>query len=271
MTIREGAEPMTTERLYERALLRRPGADLAAGLTTVDLAAAGAEPPDHDLALAQFAAYERALWAAGLETEVLPPLPGYPDAHFVEDTAVVLPEVAVIANPGAPARNGEQVSVADALAAWRPVTRIEAPGTLDGGDVLLIGRHALVGLSGRTNRAGAAQLGAVLETHGYTWETVSVGAGLHLKSSLNLAGEDLLLATAAAAALPAVARYSVLTVPPDEEYAANSLWLGGTVITPDGYPRVRDLIAATGVRVVTVDTGEFRKMDGGLTCLSLRF
>ncbi len=260
---------------FRRALLRRPGPDLGQGLTTAD---AGA--PDHALALVQFAAYERALQDAGLATTVLPDLPGFPDAHFVEDTAVILPEVAVITRPGAPERDGEQQSVAVALVddedgapliGDRPVTRIEAPGALDGGDVLVAGRHVLIGVSARTNRHGAAQLGAVCEAHGYAWQAVPVGDGLHLKSGVNGIGEGLLLVTPAFAGRPELAAFRTLVVPPEEEYAANSLWLGDVVVTPAGYPRVHDMLTATGARVVTVDTSEFRRMDGGLTCLSLRF
>jgi len=251
---------------FTRAICRRPGSDLADGLTTVDLGV-----PDHALACAQFDQYVTALEALGLAVTVLDPLPGYPDAHFVEDTAVVTPEMAVITLPGAPERQGEQVSIAEALAEHRSLAAIEPPGTLDGGDVLQIGSHFLVGISDRTNAAGAQQLGAVLEVHGYSWQAVPVGAGLHFKSSVNLVGPDTLLVTRAFSGREELGSYKKIIVPDDEQYAANTLMVNGRLIMPLGYPQTRDLLDKLDVPVTELDTSEFRRMDGGLTCLSLRF
>jgi dimethylargininase len=251
---------------FTQAICRRPGPDLGGGLTTSDLGA-----PDFDLACRQFDRYTAALGECGLEITILQALDGYPDAHFVEDTAVVTPDAAVITSPGAPARQGEQHSIAEALAGGRPLFQIEEPGTLDGGDVLMIDQHFLIGVSDRTNEDGAAQLGSILEVFGYTWQAVPVGAGLHFKSSVNLVGPDTLLVSEAFKDRSELASYRRLVVAPEEEYAANTLLVNGRLIMPAGYPRTKGQLGSLGVPIIEVDTSEFRKMDGGLTCLSLRF
>jgi len=251
---------------FTRAVCRRPGPDLAAGITTAGLGA-----PDFRKALIQFDLYVAALQECGLDVTVLDALPGCPDAHFVEDTAVVTPAVAVITRPGAPARRPEAPAMVATLAASRPLAHIESPGTLDGGDVLMAGTHFLVGISDRTNEEGARQLGAILESCGNTWQPVPVGAGLHFKSSVNLVAAKVLLVTEAFAGRKEIAGFEQIVVPPQEEYAANTLLLNGRLIMPAGYPETRSRLEVLGLPIITLDTGEFRKMDGGLTCLSLRF
>ncbi len=252
--------------MYTRAITRRPGADFGSGITTQRLG-----PPDHAAMLRQHAAYVAALSDLGLEVEVLPPLPGHPDAYFVEDAAVVTPSLAVITRPGAEARRGEVPTVEAALARHRRIARIEPPGTLDGGDVLIAGGRAFIGLSGRTNEDGAAQLGRLLERDGLAWEAVPVEAGLHLKSGVNWLGEDRLLVTGAFAEAPAFRGWRTVVVAPGEEYAANTLWINGRLLTPAGFPGTARKLAALGLGVVELEVGEARKMDGGLTCMSLRF
>jgi dimethylargininase len=251
---------------FSHAVCRRPGPDLGSGLTTVDLGA-----PDHDLACLQFDRYLEALTECGLDVTVLEALPGHPDAHFVEDTAVVTPRVTIIARPGALARRGEELTIEEALAGSGPVARIEKPGTLDGGDVLMIGNHFLVGVSDRTNAAGAKELGGLLAAQGHTWQAVPVGAGLHFKSSVNLVGPDTLLVTEDFADREELEEYRKIVVPPGEEYSANSLLVNDRLIMPAGYPATRNLLEPVGLPIIELDTSEFRKMDGGLTCLSLRF
>jgi dimethylargininase len=250
---------------FTRAICRRPSPDLAKGLTTADLGA-----PDPELALAQHAAYVSALEGLGLRVTVLEPLPGFPDAHFVEDTAVVLPEVAVIARPGHPSRRGETGPISDVLAEHRPLHIIEPPGALDGGDVLRIDRTIFVGLSARTDEHGAAQLAAIVEPHGYRCVPVPVRTGLHLKSSVNEL-DRALLATAEYASNALLAGYEIVVVPTGEEYAANTLRIGDHLLTPAGFPGTRAALERTGRSIVEIDLSEMRKMDGGLTCLSLRF
>ena len=251
---------------FTRAIVRCPGHNLGLGLTTANLGA-----PDHDLAERQFRRYVRALETCGLVVELLDPLPDFPDAHFVEDTAVVTRDVAVLARPGAIVRRGESVAMEPILAAHRPVRHIESPGTLDGGDVLLVGTHALIGISDRTNEAGAQQLGEILGEHGHTWQTVPVAAGLHFKSSVNLVDEKTLLLTAGFARDQALAGYAQIVVPDHESYACNVLLLNGRLLIPSGYAETRRRLERLGREIIELDTSEFRKMDGGLTCLSLRF
>ncbi len=250
---------------FTRALCRLPGEDAGAGLTT-----AGLGGPDHPRLLAQHAAYVAALRALGLEVEVLPPLAGHPDAYFVEDPAVVVPEVAVVTRPGAASRLAEAEALAPALARHRPLVRLEAPATLDGGDVLVVGRRVLVGRSERTNAAGVAALAAALGPHGYQVTPVPVGAGLHLKSSVNWLGGDALVVAAGFDGLGALDGFRLVALDPSERYAANVLWVNGTVLAPAGYPDTLARLRALGLPVVALETSESRKMDGGLTCLSVQ-
>ena len=154
---------------FTQAIARRPGKDMADGITSSNLGV-----PGHAKALEQFEAYVDALQACGIAVTVLDPLDGFPDAHFVEDTAVVTPEVAVITSPGAPSRKGEVTSIAAALQPFRETVWIQPPGTIDGGDVLMVGRHLFIGISERTNQHGAGQLGEILSGYGYTWTPVPV-------------------------------------------------------------------------------------------------
>ncbi|WP_410288333.1 dimethylarginine dimethylaminohydrolase family protein [Desulfosarcina sp.] len=239
---------------------------MAAGITTSALG-----PPDYKKALEQFDAYVEALGKCGLSVIVLDPLEGHPDAHFVEDAAVVTPEIAIITNPGAASRKGEVTSIAAALKPFRKCVWIQTPGTIDGGDVLTIGRHVFIGLSDRTNADGARQLGDALAGFGYTWTPVPVAAGLHFKSSVNAVGRDTLLITQPFAAHPALAGFDRIVVSPQEEYAGNTLLVNGHLIMPADFPDTRQKLQALETPIIELDTSEFRKMDGGLTCLSLRF
>jgi len=256
----------TLPHVFTHALCRRPGPDLAMGITTADLG-----KPDFALACDQFDRYVATLRECGLDVTVLDALKGYPDAHFVEDTAVVTSDVAVITRPGASSRLGEQHSIAEALVDHRTLLNIEPPGTLDGGDVLMIGTHFMIGVSDRTNEAGARQLGAVLESHGCTWKVVPVAAGLHFKSSVNLVDRKTLLVTEAFSGRGELAGFEQLTPPPGEDYAANTLLINGRLIMPAGYPKTHRMLEILDLPITELDTSEFRKMDGGLTCLSLRY
>lgn len=251
--------------MFSHAITRLPGPDYPLGLTTSTLPA-----PDMDLTLTQHRAYVQALHALGLEVTVLPALPGHPDACFVEDTAVVTPEVAVITLPGALSRQGETPTIAATLAAHRSLARITAPGTLDGGDILQVGQRFFIGVSDRTNAAGARQLADILAAHGYQSDIIPVAAGLHLKSSLNYVGQNTMLVTRDFAGHPAIAGFRELVCPSGEEYAANTLLINDALIMPAGYPRTKIMLQELGMPVIELDTSEYRKMDGGLTCLSLR-
>jgi len=251
---------------FTHAITRLPGKNFAQGITTSALGA-----HDYDLMLSQHRSYIDALKSAGLQVAILEALPDYPDAYFVEDVAVVTPEIAVITRPGALARRGEEQAILTALTSQLPMTHIQAPGTLDGGDVLITGKRVFIGLSGRTNAEGAAQLGVNLEPYGYKWTGVPVGGGLHLKSGVNALSEDTLLITREFSKFDVFRSYHKIIVPPGEEYAANTLRVNDSLITPQGYPGVRGAIARLGLEIIELDVSEACKMDGGLTCMSLRF
>lgn len=221
--------------------------------------------------LQQHAAYVEALHMLGLDVIVLEALPAYPDAYFVEDVAVVFPEVAVLTHPGAPSRQGEVESIQPVLARYRPLEHIQPPATLDGGDVLVIDKRIFIGLSQRTNLYGAVELGRILEKFGYTCSHVLVGAGLHLKSSFNYMGDDTVLMNEIFAYQTDFDDYRKIFVDLDEAYACNTLLVNDYLIVPQGFPRTRDKLASLGRRIIEVDISEARKMDGGLTCMSLRF
>ena len=253
--------------MFTQAVARKPGKNFAQGLTTT----ISVTPPRYELLLEQHDTYLETLKSCGLEVTLLDPLPDYPDAYFVEDTAVVTPDVAVITNPGAKARKGEEDFMAPVLAGFRKTERILAPGTVDGGDVLQVDNHFLIGLSERTNKEGAGQLGRILESCGKTWATVEVGAGLHFKSSVNYVGKNTLLVTADFADHPALGKYDKIVLEKVEAYAANTLLVNGHLLTPAGFPAARQKLETLGLKIIQLETSEVRKMDGGLTCMSIRF
>lgn len=252
--------------MFKYAITRLPGENFGSGLTTSDLGA-----PSYPLILTQHQAYVDMLRRLGLEVTVLPPLLTHPDAYFVEDPAIVTSKVAVINRPGAPTRQGEEVSLASVLAHYRPLERIFSPGSVDGGDVLMVGEHFFIGLSERTNQDGAEQLSTILLRYGHTSETIAVGRGLHLKSSVNWLGDERLIITRTLIDSPAFEKFEKLLVDDDEEYAANTLWINGTLLYPAGFHRTREQLEKLGMPLVELDVSEVRKMDGGLTCMSLRF
>lgn len=233
------------------------------------------QPIDVALAARQHAAYCEALSRLGCMVVELPEGADHPDGVFVEDAAVVLDEVAVIARSSAGSRRAETPSVEDALRRHRPIARIEAPGTLDGGDVLTLDRIVLVGLSQRTDEAGVTQLRACLAPHGYTVHAVPVIGCLHLKSACTRVAPDLLVVNrdwldedALRAATPDHRR---LDVDPAEPRGANHLLVGTSVLSPASCPRTVDRIRGAGIDVQTVDVSELEKAEAGVTCSSLVF
>ena len=252
--------------MFSHAITRLPGENLADGLTTANLG-----QPSYLLILEQHRAYRQALLSLGLVVLVLPSEPDYPDAYFVEDPAIVTPEIAIITRLGVPSRQGEELSLEPFLKYYRPIFHIQLPGTLDGGDVLMVENHFFIGLSERTNEAGAAQLAAFLMEAGHTSETVPVGKGLHLKSSVNYLGKDTLVMTHALAEQPVFSKYQKIMLDDDETYAANTLWVNDALLMPKGFPKAHAKLTQLGMRIIELDVSEVRKMDGGLTCISLRF
>jgi dimethylargininase len=253
--------------MFKHAIARRPGSNFAQGITT----AVNQAPPDYETLVNQHQEYLSTLKLIGLEVVLLDALPDHPDAYFVEDTAVVAAEVAVITRPGAEARKGEEETIAPVLAQYRKTERIEPPGTVDGGDVLQVGRHFFIGVSERTNPEGAGQLGRILGKYGYTCTTVAVGEGLHFKSSVNYVGKNTLLITEDFKGNANFEGYDTLVVNTAESYAANTLFVNDHLLVPRGYPDTRKKLETLGFNIIELDTSEVRKMDGGLTCMSLRF
>ena len=251
---------------FEYAIARAPAKTFDRGITTTNLGA-----PNYEMVLEQHQAYVEALKSIGLTVIELDPLPDYPDAHFVEDTAVVTPEVAIITNPGAPSRQGEEKSIASVLEQYRQIEHIQAPGTIDGGDVLMIGKHFLIGISERTNQQGAEQIGRILEKYGNTHTTIPVGAGLHFKSSVNTVSNNTLVVTQDFVNHEALKAYDKIAVDHKESYAANTLWINDHLLVPKGFPNTNSKLEALGRPIVELDVSEMQKMDGGLTCLSIRF
>lgn len=253
---------------FTRALARKPCRNLVHGLTSVRQP----DPPDPGRALEQHAAYVEALRSCGLEVTVLEADEEYPDSVFIEDTAVLSGKAAVLCRPGAHSRRGEEKSVALALKAFFPgLEAILSPGTLDGGDVLGVGDRFYVGLSARSNREGARQLGEILGRHGQEVVSVPLARVLHLKTGVSFLGDNRLLAGGEFLQQRIFSQFSILAVPAGEEYAANSLRVNDRVLVPAGFPRTRRAIENAGLQAQEVDVSEFRKLDGGLSCLSLRF
>ncbi len=252
--------------MITNAITRKPGFNCAAGMTTADLG-----QPDYQHLCGQHRTYIDALLTLGLDVVTLDPLLDFPDAYFVEDVAVVTPELAVITRPGAPSRRGETAAMKPILGQYKPLACIEAPGLLEGGDVAIIGKHVFIGLSERTNEAGAVQLGRFLEPQGYSWSTIPVGEGLHLKSSVNVIGDNTLLLTADFAGRPEFEAYEQIVVDEDEAYGANCLEINGTVLMAAGFPGLRAKLERLERPIIELNMSECEKMDGGLTCLSLRF
>jgi dimethylargininase len=250
--------------MYTRAIVRKPGKNFADGLTTSSLG-----KPDYRKTLGQHKAYCNALMRCGLELTMLEADERYPDGCFVEDTAIVTREVAIITRPGATSRRGEEEEITRVLSQYRKVERIVAPGTLEGGDVLHREDHYFIGKSARTNREGARQLSAILAQYGYTSSEVEVKAGLHLKSDLAYLGNGRFVCTPAFVSITPPGDCIVLDE--DEYYSANCLLVNDVLLRPEGFPKSYGKISDMGYTIVELDMSEFRKMDGGLTCLSLLF
>ena len=256
--------------MFTRAIVRIPGSNFAEGLTTVDLGR-----PRFDDVLDQHSRYCDALRDCGLELTVLEPDLRHPDSTFVEDAAILTPHAAILTRPGASSREGE-------VAAIRPVVQgfyarrftIEPPGTVDGGDICEAEDHFFIGLSLRTNEEGARQLAAHLGALGYTASTVdirSMSTILHLKSGISYIADNTLVVMDEMAANPQLARFNQIRVSAAESYAANCVRANDRVLTAQGFPRLRGELIARGFSPLVLNMSEFQKMDGGLSCLSLRF
>lgn len=254
---------------FSRAIVRPPADSFATGLTVSTLG-----PPDLRLARVQHAAYCVVLQRLGVTIVPVPPDSAYPDSTFVEDTAVVTRHGAIIARPGAPSRQGEVTVIREVLESqYATVAEIMAPGTLDGGDICQADGHFFIGLSHRTNEEGARQLTSWLARCDYTASMISIRESrelLHLKSGIAWLGDRRLVVAEALAGHPALRGYEQVVASEEETYAANCVRVNDAVLVPSGCPALAKRLAAFGREVVELDVSEFRKMDGGLSCLSIR-
>jgi dimethylargininase len=252
--------------MFAEAIVRGVPETLHTGITSADLGR-----PDHTRAVAQHRRYIQALEGCGLEVTALDADEKYPDSVFVEDTAVVTARCAILARPGVDSRRGEVHGVEEALSGrYENFERIIAPGTLDGGDVLQAGDHFYVGLTSRTNLDGARQLSEILEGYGYGVSLVESREYLHLKSGVSYLGDDVLVVAGALATDEEFEGFDKILAESYEEYSANCIRVNDYVLVPAGFERTKARIAARGYELIELEMSEFRKVDGGLSCLSLR-
>ncbi|HEY0727781.1 MAG TPA: arginine deiminase family protein [Pyrinomonadaceae bacterium] len=256
--------------MFTKAIVRPPCANFASGLTSVDLGA-----PVFELALRQHEAYCRALKDCGLSLKRLAPDEQHPDSTFVEDTAVLTVRGAVIARLGAASRLAETEEIERVLSPdFERLRVIREPGTVDGGDVCEAADHFFIGLSRRTNEAGASQLAGFLEELGYTSTLIDIrnlSNILHLKSGLAYLGGNRVLVIDELKNLNSLAGYELINIRPEEAYAANCVWVNDRVLIASGFPALQRQLEQLNYETVALDMSEFQKMDGGLSCLSLRF
>ena len=252
---------------FTKAIVRTPGRSLVNGVTT-----AGLGKPDYHRALEQHEQYIKTLQSCGLEMTVMPPDEEFPDSTFVEDCAVLTERCAVIGRLGVESRQGEEISIEEALYKfYSNILWIEEPGTLEGGDVLRVKDHFYVGITKRTNVEGARQLSEILNGSGYTSSTISVTKTLHLKTGVGYLGDGCVAVAGEFVDKSALACLKKVVIDEDESYAANCIRTNEYLLMPAGYSKARKKMKDAGCQVIEIDVAEFRKIDGGISCLSLRF
>ncbi|MBQ4823639.1 dimethylarginine dimethylaminohydrolase [Leisingera sp. HS039] len=253
---------------FTRAITRRPAASIANGLRAEDIG-----NPDLDSMLAAHSAYVAALCSTGAEVIELDPLDAFPDAQFVEDTALCLPQGAILMRPGAPSRLGEVAEMAPALrGCYGDIREIKGPGHIEGGDILVTGKEILVGRSDRTDAAGVAELAEIAAGWGHSLREVFTPEGvLHFKTDCSLMDAETILSTKRLDASGCFKGYRVLHVAEGEEAAANAIRFNNLVLMAAGFPRTADMLDKAGYQLVEIDNTDCAKLDGGMSCLSLRF
>lgn len=253
--------------MFSRAIVCTPSTSMIHGLSTANLG-----PPDYQKALNQHQEYIQALQNCGLVITILDADDNYPDSTFIEDTALLTPECAIITNPGAPSRKGEIEKITNVLHNfYSNVEKINAPGTLEAGDVMMVGTHYYIGLSERTNETGAQQLIKILNRYGLTGSIVKLKKVLHLKTGASYLENNNMVVCGEFIPNPEFQKYNLLKIDSDESYAANCIWVNGNVLLPKGYPKAKQTIENAGYPTIEIEVSEFQKLDGGLSCLSLRF
>ncbi len=254
--------------MFTNAIVRTPGKSIVGGLSdshTLGL-------PNYEQAIIQHQSYIDVLTKCGLDVLVLEPCEEYPDSTFVEDVALITPNCVIITRPGAPSRRGEVHEIEFVLKQkFKNIEAIEAPGTIEGGDIMMVGDHYYIGLSERTNLEGAKQLIQILTKYGMSGSTISLKKVLHLKTGLSYLEENNLVVCGEFVNDSSLGRYDPIEIPEKESYAANCIWVNDSVIIPLGYPTTKQRIKNAGYPVIETDMTEFQKLDGGLSCLSLRY
>ena len=255
--------------MFKNVIVRVPSRMVCDGLTS-----ANEGKPIYEKALVQHENYVSALTKTGVNVTVLEPKDEFPDSCFVEDVALCTSKCVIITRPGALSRRKEAV-LPDMLKTLKRfydnIEYIEEPGTVEAGDIMMVGDHFYIGLSARTNEAGAKQMISILEKYGLSGQMVHMSEMLHLKTGLAYLENNNLLVAGEFKTAPEFEKYNKIEIDMNEAYGANCIWVNDYVIVPEGYPKVQKAIENLGYKVLVVDTSEFRKIDGGLSCLSLRF
>ncbi len=252
--------------MLTKSIVRKPGKNLSGGITTANLG-----KPDFEKALMQHSNYVDALKSCGLEIITLGADNKFPDGCFVEDTAIVTDKMAVVTNPGAISRKGEQDSIAEVLKSYKELFYIKSPGTVEGGDVVKAENHYYIGISERTNEQGANQLGAILSDFGFTSSVVPLGNILHLKTGMNYIGDNRIIASEELSSYDIFKEFDIIELQPEENYSANCIRVNSKIIIAAGYPELKSKLEKLGYQTIALEMSEFEKMDGGLSCLSLIF
>ena len=253
--------------MFKNAIVCTPCPSIIDGISASNLG-----KPLYSNALEQHKKYVEILQKLGLNTLVLPPNTMFPDSTFIEDVALCTSKCAIITSPGATSRRGEVSGMHEVLSEYfKVIENIDPPGTLEAGDVMMAGDHFYIGISARTNSEGADQLIKILNKYGLNGSKVPLMKMLHLKSGVSYLENNNLLVCGEFTNNKSFESFNRIKVDENESYAANSLWINGSVLVPEGFPKTRAKIEQAGYETISVDVSEFRKLDGGLSCLSLRF
>jgi len=253
--------------MFKQAIVKKPCKQMVKGLTTANLGL-----PNYDKALLQHSKYIEALKIIGLDVICLEADELFPDSTFIEDTALLTPNCAIITNPGADERKGEVVAVMDIINKfYSNIENVNAPGTVEAGDIMMVGKHFYIGLSKRTNIQGAEQLISFLNKFGLSGSTIKLKDVLHLKTGLSYLENNNLIACGEFIKHPDFKKFNIIPIDEDEAYSANCVWINGYVLIAKGFPKTKKKIQNLNYKIIELDVSEFQKLDGGLSCLSLRF
>lgn len=253
--------------MFSNAIVQKPSKSMINGLTNANLGV-----PDYQKAIKQHEKYVSALIDCGLKVKVLDADENFPDSTFVEDVALLTPHCAIITNPGAPSRRGEIVEMKKVVQEfYSNIEEIVEPGRVEAGDIMMVGSHYYIGLSQRTNLNGAEQVISILNKYVMNGSVVKLEKVLHLKTGLAYLESNNLVVCGEFLSNPEFEKFNIIEVSEDESYAANCIWVNDKVFIPKGFPKAKQSIINAGYSVIELDMSEFQKLDGGLSCLSLRF